>query len=404
MFFLYVILLFVCFSYAHPPSTFGQFVTQINGTFPFPIFTGGEINRIPFILVDLLKEQRKIPLANIIPMHGKYIHTLITSPDMEWAYHLHPEDFGSLQEMEATGAYWVDAFLPTSGVWNIASEFVFQNGTDLREGSGQDYFVVKGGMPSAYPEVWDYSVTKNFKSYPLPPNQVFNSPIEVNDNTDPNGYEVTMTIGNGVNLTDVSIQCQPIFFHVKYNNGSDAMNLVPYLDAAAHITFGAYEDTIYHGHAIPLMPGQDWNDIVDMIKNMPMNSTMGDTMMDITMINAMMIGVNTSGYNCLVDEARVMTMMGMNLNLFYGTSPFGPTIVSLFDFPNTGYWRVFAYFAVSNEHNATELIVATFDVEVPPPPVNTYESSSTTSSGVKFNVQISSSLLMILLVLKSFLF
>ncbi len=62
------------------------------------------MNRIPFVIVDWNNHFAKVKFENLIPMHGKYIHVLLASPDTEDVYHLHPDDFGDLKNMSDTGA------------------------------------------------------------------------------------------------------------------------------------------------------------------------------------------------------------------------------------------------------------------------------------------------------------
>jgi len=276
----------------------------------------------------------------------------------------------------------VDVTLPKSGLWNFAAFFVYQNGADLREGSGGDYVtVLTGGVPPNSPPLFDFNVTtKSFMEYPLPDDQLFDTPIDIRTNLNPMGYTVTMTIGTGNSTSapdNITAGCQPVFFSILDKNGLPIKNMVPFLDAPAHIVFAAQYDTIYHVHAMYLESYLNFNrDVLGMLKQMNLTTQQMKNLpfssMLIIMMGAQMIGVNNDGtFNCLNDEAVAMRNMGMDFNTFYGNNPFGSNLITLFDFPQQGSWRVFVSFAVL-EGNSTFLVSADFALEVPNPPKFTY--------------------------------
>jgi len=231
------------------------------------------------------------------------------------------------------------------------------------------FFDVQGGNPPSSPILWDYSTVKSVKGYPLTPSQIFNNYVDVRTNSDPNGYTVSMTIGNGVPPTNTTTGCIPIFFNIKDKNGNDLLSMVPFLDSAAHIILFAEDDAIYHSHATWLLPGMSFSNIVSMLKNTTVDVSLNDTNSFLALMDALMIGVNPNGtYNCILDEAKQMAAMKMDMNTFYGPVPFGPNLVSLFDWINIGNWRIWVYFAV-NTGNGTDLVVADFAAITPGIPI-----------------------------------
>jgi hypothetical protein len=308
------------------------------------------------------------------------MHIMIASDNMDVYYHVHPEDFGDLAQMSKNGAYYFDVNVQKTANYFVAYSFAYKNGDDLRSGSGSTMFRCSGGVPQE-PFVQNYSATvKTFRSYPLPANQRFDGAIDVGNNTDPLGYTVEMIIGNNTDPSNVTAGCQPVRFKVRDDKGNPAINLVPFLKAAAHISFVAQFDTLYHGHAMFLRSSQDfWLDVVQMIRemNMTLESMHGQpssSMMDI-MMGGTMIGIDThtGELNCLTDSAVVMDKMGMDPNEFGFRSPFGNDLITIFDFPQKAKWRIFVSFAYLNvDDNSVHLIVADFDANVPRAPDFTY--------------------------------
>jgi len=121
------VILFIGVVYSHPPTTFEILVTQLNGTLSIPNFYGGQVNRIPFIITDLLNGGNTVSANYLVKFHGKFLHVLISSGDTELIYHVHPDDFGSLQNMSREGAYYVDILLPRYGRLYISANFDYQN-------------------------------------------------------------------------------------------------------------------------------------------------------------------------------------------------------------------------------------------------------------------------------------
>jgi len=295
--------------------------------------------------------------------------------------------------MSKAGAFYVDVELPDSGVWYFSATFVYQNGSDMREGMGNDYMQVNGYLPASDPILWDYSTTKKFRGYPLPANQIHNTYVDVRDNQDPNGYEVSIVINQGVDPRNLTINCTSVLFSIKDKSGNPATTLVPYLDAAAHVSFVAEQDAIYHGHA--MFSPDPFSVIIGMLEMSPamnMNASMIslNNTMAIEMMNAMMIGLDPNGtFNCLSDEAKTMAAMDMNMNEFYGPPTYGPNLATIFDFPNYGNWRIWLFFAIING-NGTDLVVADFAAYTnnpyPPPPVQTPTFPHVTGYGSKLEI------------------
>eukprot|EP01118_Nematostelium_gracile_P001935 TRINITY_DN1199_c0_g1_i1.p1 TRINITY_DN1199_c0_g1~~TRINITY_DN1199_c0_g1_i1.p1 ORF type:complete len:346 (+),score=80.39 TRINITY_DN1199_c0_g1_i1:253-1290(+) len=304
---------------------------------------------------------------------------MISTERMGSYYHVHPEDFGNLTQMSRARAYYFDVKVEKSGYHFVSYSFVYKNGDDLRSGSGSTSFQCRDGVPDDRLTQNFTATSKKFRSYPLNAAQRFDDPIYAWNNTDPAGFTVEMTIGNNTYPGNITAGCQQIRFSVKDEEGNPAINLIPFLNASAHISFVAQYDTLYHGHAMHIPKRYEfWTDVVQMVRdmNMSLESMEGqpNSLMMETMMGAVMIGIDThtGQLNCISDGAVVMEKMGMDLSEFGFHSPFGNDLVTIFDFPQKGNWRIFVSFAYINiTDDSTHLIVADFDARVPLAPTFT---------------------------------
>jgi len=177
--------------------------------------------------------------------------------------------------------------------------------------------------------------------------------------------------------------------------------MVPYLAAPVHFTLSNEDNGVYHAHGTYLIDGMSMAQVAEMMKTMTMDQMMemqdSDPAMYNLSMNALMIGVEMNGtLNCKSDEGAIMTeMMGMmNMSIYYGPSTFN-VISGLFDFPDTGHWRMFAYMAMEMEDGSQRLFVPQIDFWAN----NPQTQSNSMSSGSVLSVSIALLLSLIFLVL-----
>jgi len=274
------------------------------------------------------------------------------------------------------------------------------DGINFREGFGQTLLTV-GGTPSMDANVtWNYANSGSFSKYPIV-GGVYDEWVSSATNSDPNGIMTNFVVVNtdlsmmsmnnmmnidnpmpgGMNINITAGRCTPMFFNL-YTAPNVSAPLKPFLGAPVHFTLISEDDAIYHAHGTYLPAGTSYFEMLMSVMNMSssimtgdnMNMMMTDPMYNLSM-NAMMMGVQMNGtLNCLQDMGTLMNMPGMNMSVYYGPDTFGPTIVGIFEWPNLGNWRIWAYTGVDNGDGSTSVVVPQFDVNVvyiPPPPIST---------------------------------
>lgn len=359
----FICLLFLAVSvYAHPPTTFTMILAE--GTDP-----NTAINRpynLSFIIYDLLNDQAVVPISQLVPYHGRYMHVMLACGNMEEIYHLHPEDYSTYEEMLQQDSFFVTVSFPTKGKWYISTSFMTNISGILREGSAQYEFSVVDFNVEFNP-TYDFYTNNSFKTYDIPASQIFDQEVNTQTNIQTvGGYSVQVEFATNMQKIE-PYTCQPFYISVTGPDGKPATNFIPYLDAPLHIIFVASMDTVYHGHGMDLPAiAPTLEDAKRYAMMVGMSGHGGMTVEeDAVMMNAMMTGINNMGQlNCTADLGAVMQKYHMDPYMsMLPTSnyTFGPKFLSIFDFPNYGYWRMFVYLRVQ-EGNETKLIVPHFSL------------------------------------------
>jgi len=390
-------------SEAHPAMTFIMSFTDDTGNYVTPDYATGEVATMYFVLQDTKNNMARVTIDELMIHHDRYMHVIVMSADEQTVFHLHPEDFGSVQQMSDMGAYYVKLTFPYAGYWTTAVDFMFMNSSGLmREGLAMGEIEAVGTPPmqDLSSVQWDYNITRSFRNYSIGPSEVFDYPIFTQNNTMPEGYIISFTIGTetidtGGNINITGNICVPVYVNVLDPEGH-AATLVPFLAAAIHFTMGSPDDAAYHAHGMYLPEGMTVTDVADVVINQnnmtwaTENGYSAEQMTNITYI-AMMTGFTTNGsLNCLVDGGQVMNEIPSMTAAFYGPPTFGPTVFGLFDFPLNGTWRIFAWLQVRIGETDT-LLIPDFAVNayVPPaPPPPTSSTSSTHSMSAATSVHI----------------
>jgi len=287
----------------------------------------------------------------------------MVSYDFEVAFHVHPDDYGNLETMSEAGAFYVEVTLPKAGTWLIASSFIFSSdgGVIMREGFAQTTITVQGSPAfDIYNIPWNYQSANSFKTHYIGANEIFEEPINVTSNSDPDGIYAVFSVGDTPFLNTVTQRnCTPIYLSLYYNSSLTPANLVPFLNAPVHFTMASEFDAIYHAHGTYLPAGMDFAQA--RAASLGSNSTW----YNLTMNMLMMGWQYNNTLNCLSDAGKVMMEMDMDMTIWYGPATYGPTVVGIFDFPNAGNWRVWAYVKVLMPNGTERLIVPDFAVNVP---------------------------------------
>jgi len=357
----------------------------------------------------------KVTFEDLMLMHARYIHVLLVSFDYNVAFHVHPDDFGDLQTMSDTGAFYVNVNFTASGQWMISASFGYQQNGDMNnpmiEGFAQGEITIGGNIPQMTSTNWNYATSGRFKTYPLTPgSDLFDGPLVVSTNSDPNGVYVELLmpemgmmgniIANRAENVNISLgQCNIFLINVYTDETKTTpVTLVPYLEAPVHLTIASPDDAAYHAHGIYLISNPEtWAKTMLDIMN-EMSETTMETLMDnmltdpnvnVTMNAMMMLGLEMNmTLDCQVDMGSVMMSMGMtNMNTYYGPPQFGPSLACDFDWPQDSQsWRLWAYMKIKNPNGTESLLVPNFDVFVAPIPFSSM--SMTTGMSVATSVTV----------------
>lgn len=331
----------------------------------------------------------------------------MVSYDYQTNYHVHPDDFGDVQSMSEAGAYYVTINFTASGSWMMSATFGYQLDGDMNnpmsEGFAQTDLTVAGSIPQLPNTTWNYATSGRFRTYDLPPDGVFDEPISVATNSDPNGPLVEFLIptfdmnGNIVSnrSTNVNITlgvCNPFIINVYVDNTLVPATLVPLLGAAAHITIASPDQAAYHAHAIYLVEDETWAetlmDAQTIMAESPeqmMSEMMTDDEVNVTMNAMMMLGLEMNmSLNCQVNMGTVMMQMGMtDMNEYFGPATFGPTLIGDFDWiQDSRSWRVWPWMKIMLPNGTEKLLVPNFDVYVAPTPYATSGMLSSSAASV----------------------
>jgi len=347
-----------------------------------------------------------VTYANLMLMMDKYIHVILVSYDYQTTYHIHPDDFGDLQTMSDDGAFYVIVNFTASGSWMVAAEFGYMSGSTFLEGFAQTDLTVGGNIPQLSNWTWNYANSGNFRTYDIPEDGIFDDPITVSSNTDPNGPLVQLLMpvfdmmGNIISTrpmnTNITLGlCTPFIINVYWNNSLVPATLVPLLGAAAHITIASPDQAAYHAHAIAILE-DTWADTLVTIQpimaetpQQMMTNMMTDPEVNVTMNAMMMLGLEMNmSLNCQVDMATVMVQMGMtNMNQYFGPPTFGPTLIGDFDWiQDSRNWRVWPWMKIMLPNGTEKLLVPNFDVNVSPTPFDTTSSKMSMNSSTVLTI------------------
>jgi len=353
-------------------------------------------------------------------MMDKYIHFIMVSYDYQTTYHIHPDDFGNLQQMSDDGAFYVTVNFTASGTWMVGAEFGYQLGGNMSnpmiEGFAQCDLTVAGSIPQLANWSWNYATSGRFRTYPIPENGLFDSPITVSTNTDPNGplVELLMPIfdmnGNIVTNrsqnTNITLGlCSPFIINVYLDDHYTPATLVPLLGSASHVTIASPDQAAYHAHAIYILPDTTWAETLtdaQSVMQLSMTQMMADMMsnpeVNVTMDAMMMLGLEMNmSLNCQVNMGTAMMQMGMtNMNMYIGANTFGPTLIGDFDWiQDSRQWRIWPWMKIMI--NGTEQILApNFDVYVAPTP---FDEMSPSKMNLSNSLAVSVALMLILAIL-----
>lgn len=348
---------------------------------------------------------------------------LVTSPDQELTWHLHPDDFTNMTQLSpSTKVFSVPMNFTRSGLWNFGVSFLYFDTArnKLREGVALADILVYGEPSSNKNITRDYRTLNRFRTYPVGDNDVFTQVVDTKTNIDSEsgiialfqvnpwpinfapptpssttGGQTPLTTGFGhvhhtstggveFNFTqnnDIQPYTCTYFYLSLYDlSGGSPIpaTAVPYLAAPVHFTMLAPDGAVFHAHGTWLpADGSDFPNLVTMMSSMTeeeMNAMTPDDPMYDSMMGAMMIGVGmNNSINCATDAGVIMAEMpDMDMNVFYGPSNFS-IVTGIFDFPEAGNWTIFAYMKVKMPSGEIRMVVPHFQVKTKvayyPPPV-----------------------------------
>eukprot|EP01112_Ceratiomyxa_fruticulosa_P021552 TRINITY_DN7622_c0_g1_i1.p1 TRINITY_DN7622_c0_g1~~TRINITY_DN7622_c0_g1_i1.p1 ORF type:complete len:332 (-),score=70.79 TRINITY_DN7622_c0_g1_i1:149-1144(-) len=322
----------------------------------------------------------------------RYIHVLIISFDTYTSYHVHPDDFGSLQQMSSSNATWyVDVNFSEQGIYEIAASFMFMNMTDftMLEGFAQSFIGISGSPGQRFPTTWDYTTKGRFRTYPIGQDEVFNHFVDSGSNRDSNGVYVELNIADVsddfTTLTyvreqqnnNVLAKCSVLQISVYADENKTPIKLVPYLGAPVHFTMFNEYDALYHLHGMRVLPGFNYTTTRQFFLNQVkiVNGDLGDLARKSMgnedaeeAMEALYMGMTKTGaLDCLSDMGKIMDDTGMMM-MAEPPNTFGPNILGILDFPNTGNWRLFAYMKVQFANGTQALLVPDFGIKAMAPP------------------------------------
>ncbi len=271
------------------------------------------------------------PVADLMEHHGRRVHVVIVSKDLETLGHIHPIDFtADLTSEINSGVYSVNYSFPEAGEYIVAVDVM--NSSD--ELSKQFLVNVIGTPKMAATASSDMSHSKCFTGHLEDGVDRYVESVDMKEAEVPcpAGYEVTLAPAS---KTIIAGQDVLLRFHVE-KDGMPVANLSPYLDAALHLAIIPTSfDFVLHRHGS-----------VDA-------SMKSSEMTGMDMVDSMSMGVESTEAMKEMDS-----MEGMQHNVV--PMSFGPNLISEpIIFPKAGVYRVFAQI----KHEG-EIIVASFLVTV----------------------------------------
>jgi len=273
----------------------------------------------------------------------------------------------------------------------------------MLEGFAQADLTVAGNLPQKSTTTWNYTTYGHFRTYPLSGTDVYDGPVSVSTNTDPNGPRVELVVpvfdmmGNIISTspynTNITLGvCSPFLLNVYVNDSMVPATLMPYLGAPVHFTIASPDDAAYHAHGMYMLPGDDWAETMTAMSTVMMETQteMMDNMMidpnvNVTLNAMMMLGLEMNmSLDCQLDMGTAMMNMGMtSMNLYFGPPTFAGSLVATFDWPqDSRQWRLWAYLKIMMADGTERLIVPSFDIYVDPTPFPTSMGMSSTSMGM----------------------
>jgi hypothetical protein len=221
-------------------------------TIPSSIVTG-EVSTLAFHLKDDLGN----PLQNMMVHHGRLMHTLIISEDLDMVAHIHPEDFGDItKEMKAAAQYPVFFTFPREGKYLTAIDVMNNKGTYSKKfiynvGDGNEMGTINMdlGREKFFIPVQEEDEDKYTKA-------MYSSKLQV-DSATKDAYKVTLNVPEKVTAgEDVTLE-----YNFEQNN-APVKDFEIYLDAPMHFAIVKSDlDTFMHTHGGP--KGQSDQDALD---------------------------------------------------------------------------------------------------------------------------------------------
>lgn len=185
-------------------------------------------------LVFALNDATGQPIDQLVTHHGRKLHVVIVSNDMQVFGHIHPQDFG---EPAVEGSAKVFFTFPQVGRYLVAVDFM------TAEGAHDEQFVVEvvgshaEPMPTAEAQAGIHSVK-------LEGNDRYTKPALLQDMDESGGYAVSLQQPDTVNSGEAA--------HFAYHFTKDGVPLTelrPYLDAPLHLAVVKSDlSTFLHTH------------------------------------------------------------------------------------------------------------------------------------------------------------
>lgn len=196
----------------------------------------------PALLAFTLTDASGHPIEDLMMHHGRKIHVVIVSEDMEVFGHIHPRDFNEAIEH---GVAKVSFPFPQAGRYLVAGDFMTGRGSQ----EARLIVDVTGAEPTGTPD--DAAVAPGVRVVEIEEDDRYARPIFLRDAEGTDGYTVSLQKPDEVRAGE------PVSLVYRFSrNGAPVTDLRPYLVAPLHLAIVKADLTQFlHEHGTAAVPG-----------------------------------------------------------------------------------------------------------------------------------------------------
>ena len=177
------------------------------------------------------------PVEELLTHHGRKLHVVIVSEDMQVLGHIHPQDFGETLQGGSAKTYFT---FPHAGRYLVGVDFMTKT-----QGSQDEQFVVEVKGPSAEPKP-EAEAPSGMVAVTLEEDDSYTEPALFQNMDQSQNYAVSVQQPNTIRAGEAAS-----FAYRFTRNGKPLTDLRPYLDAPMHLAVAKDDLTAFlHTHGI----------------------------------------------------------------------------------------------------------------------------------------------------------